>query len=344
MNKPFNKMWGFFVLVVFTIMFIFSLFTILLFLIMRHLNLVTLHGPSPFSPLVMYIIISILIGSIITLIIGKTVLNPVNKLIIATKIVAKGDFNVKLSEKHFIKEIGEMSVNFNKMVLELKSIESFRNDFILNVSHEFKNPLASIEGYTALLQDTDLSKNEHTEYIQMIIGSVTQLSTMTSNILKLSKLENQEIKKKNNRFHLDEQIRQAYLLLEPSWSAKNIEVEMDLASIIIEGNEELLFQVWVNLIDNAIKFSPKNSTLEIFSHTKAHAIAIQIKDYGVGMDEPTKKRIFEKFFQGNTSHTDEGSGLGLAIVSRIIALHNGQIAVDSTKDEGTTFVVTLPYL
>lgn len=292
-------------------------------------------------PFVGAFILSAIISLFFTMAMGHKILKPVEDLIQATKKVAKGDLNVHLGESHKESAIRDMNIHFNKMVRELRGIETFKNDFIVNVSHEFKTPIAAIEGYATLLQDKDLSEAEHDEYTKMIIESSRQLSILSSNILKLSKLENQEVVTEPTFYKLDEQIRQALLLLEVNWSKKNLELDIDLPTINFLGNEELLIQVWVNLLSNAIKFTPKNGSIHIGMKQIGSEIVVKISDTGIGMTEDIKKHIFEKFYQGNKNRNVEGNGLGLTLVKRIIDLCNGEIEVESEYGKGSIFTVKL---
>jgi len=313
------------------------------------LIIVTIYKLTSFSfilnkkliPFIGTFILSAIISLFFTLVMGRKVLKPVEDLIQATKKVAKGDLNVQLSENCKESAISDVCIHFNKMVRELRGIETFKNDFIVNVSHEFKTPIAAIEGYATLLQDRDLSEAEHDEYTKMIIESSRQLSILSSNILKLSKLENQEIVSTPTVYKLDEQIRQALLLLEVNWSKKNLELDIDLPTINFLGSEELLIQVWVNLLSNAIKFTPENGSISITMKQIGKWINVQVSDTGIGMTEDIKKHIFEKFYQGNKNRNVEGNGLGLTLVKRIIDLCNGEIEVQSEYGRGSTFIVKL---
>jgi signal transduction histidine kinase len=299
-------------------------------------------GAFPIISSIPIFVLSMLIGTVVAGIIGKIILKPIHDLNEAMTRVSQGDFDVRLSENHRVKDIAEMSASFNTMAYELSSIETLRNDFISNVSHEFKTPLATVEGYATLLQENNFNTAESTEYCQMIIDSTKQLSALSDNILKLSKLENQEIIINNKDFRLDEQIRYAILMLENNWTAKNIDLHLDLPATQFFGNEDLLFQVWVNLITNAVKFTPENGTICIQLENKNNTISVEVKDTGTGMDKETLKHIFEKFYQGDSSHATAGNGLGLALVKQIITLCNGKISVESTVGKGSTFTVCLP--
>lgn len=294
-------------------------------------------------PLINLYMISVVVGTCISAVIGKRILAPLVKYSDALMEVGKGNFNIRLSDdKHRIEELKMMSQNFNIMVKELNNIETFRSDFIANVSHEFKTPLASIEGYTMLLQDSTLTEKEKNEYIKKILNNTKRLANLVYTILQISKLENQGIIAEKKKFKLDEDIRQTLLYLEPKWSDKNIDLDIDLAETTFYGNEDLLGQVWINLLDNAIKFTPKNGTIACKLKQSDSWITVTITDNGVGMTEDVQKHIFDKFYQGDKSHSSQGNGLGLALVKRIIDLCGGTIEVQSDIGKGSTFTVKLP--
>ena len=295
-------------------------------------------------PIINLYMISVIIGTAISAIIGKRILSPLVKYSEALMEVGKGNFTIRLDEdKHRIEELQKMACNFNIMVNELNHIETFRNDFIANVSHEFKTPLASIDGYTMLLQDSNLTEEEKNKYIEKILNNTKRLSSLVYTILQLSKLENQGIIAQKKKFKLDEDFRQTLLFLEPKWSEKNINLDIDLDETTFYGNEELLAQVWVNILDNAIKFTPVNGTIACILKQSAGWIKVIISDNGVGMPEDVQKHIFDKFYQGDKSHSSEGNGLGLALAKRIIDLCGGTIEVQSECEKGSTFTVKLPY-
>jgi len=290
--------------------------------------------------------ISIIIGTVITAVIGKKILSPLVQFSEALMEVGKGNFNIRLSEdknKLYVQELKSMSHNFNIMVNELNNIETFRSDFIANVSHEFKTPLASIDGYTMLLQDSNLTEEEKNKYIEKILNNTKRLSSLVYTILQISKLENQGIIAEKRKFKLDEDFRQILLFLEPKWASKNIDLDIDLDETHFHGNEELLAQVWVNILDNAIKFTPNDGTIACTLKQSEGLITVTISDDGEGMPEDVQKHIFDKFYQGDKSHSAEGNGLGLALVKRIVDLCGGTIEVQSEYGKGSTFTVKLPY-
>lgn len=274
----------------------------------------------------------------------KKIIAPMEELMGATNEIAAGNFDVKVKYKNINEdEIGKLVKNFNSMAKDLKNIEYIQTDFMNNVSHEFKTPISAIKGFLVILKNENLSQKERLEYIDILIDETDRLSQLSSNILECSKLDNMDKFKDNKKFSLDEQIRKTIILLEKQWSKKNISFNLDLKSTYYYGKEEYLIQVWINIISNAIKFSNENSEILISCHKTANEVFIEIKDYGCGMDENTKKYLFNKFYQGDNSRNDLGYGLGLSISNRIIELSGGTITVDSELDKYTKFTVTLPY-
>lgn len=297
-------------------------------------------GPIHFS---FPMITSVLAGCIISYLVTRRPIRTAEEISKATKAVAKGDFSIRLDEKTSVSEFREMANNFNIMVRELENTEMLRKDFIENVSHEFKTPLAAIEGYTTLLQKRDLSDEKREEYIRKILLSTHRLNSLTGNILLLSRLENQELEIRKNEFCLDEQIRESILLSEEKWSEKNIDLDIQLSPCTCYANEELLSHVWLNIIGNAVKFVPQNGAIAVKLFYHQSDVIVMISDSGPGMNEETLKRVFEKFYQGDSSRSTGGNGLGLALAKRIIDLHEGEIIVQSEEGKGTAFTVRLPY-
>lgn len=287
-------------------------------------------------------IVSICLGTFISKSVGRYPIHAITAMSKATKEVAKGNFDITLEEDSKIKELQEMAHNFNIMAKELAGIELLRTDFIENVSHEFKTPLSAIEGYTTLLQKKGLSEEKRKEYTQKILYNTRRLTSLTSNILLLSRLENQEIGIQKEEFCLDEQIREVILSLEARWSEKNLELVIDLDNMNYYGNKDLLIHVWQNILNNAIKFAPTDGIVRILLRHETEGIKVSIADNGIGMNEKVMQRVFEKFYQGDTSRSSQGNGLGLALAKRIVDLHGGEISISSKEGKGTTFTVFLP--
>ena len=340
MNKRSFRTAILFSLVLFAIITITSFLTMTLTMLMYRFELLNTNR----NPVVILVpvAISVLVGTITSRRIGKRPIHAIEEISQATKDVANGNFSVQLKQSIPIEEFQEMVTNFNIMTKQLASTEMLRNDFIANVSHEFKTPLAAIEGYSTLLQKKGLSEEKRMEYTARILYNTKRLTTLTGNILLLSKLENQEIDISKEKFCLDEQLREIILLFEDQWSEKNLELDIDLDNVDYIGSKELLAQVWQNILENAIKFTPQDGKIQVLLRAEADNIKIIIADNGVGMDEETRKRVFEKFYQGDSSRTSTGNGLGLALAKRIVDLHNGDISISSKENRGTTFTVVLP--
>ena len=273
--------------------------------------------------------------------ISRKIVNPIKKITDATKKVASGDFTIELETKRD-DEIGELTHNFNKMVKELNSIECLQKDFINNVSHEIKTPISSIQGFAKLLEADDLSKEERKEYAEIIKEESDRLLYLSTNILKLAKLENQERIMNKTKFNIAEQIRRTISVLEPKWKEKNIKFNVSLKEQEFWGEKDLMYQVWMNIIENSIKFSKQDGQIDVKMKTNQDSIIVEIKDYGIGMEEEEAKKIFDRLYQIDKSHTKPGAGLGMTIAKRIVELSGGKIEVTSKLNESTTFIVTLP--
>ena len=294
-------------------------------------------------PLFIVLFLALTIAAIVTVSISGMFLDPIDRMSDAMKRVAEGDFSVHIDtdRRCRIKNIETMNTNFNKMVDGLNSTEMLKTDFITNVSHELKTPLAAIEGYASLLSSTELT-DEQRVYASNIIQSASKLTTLTGNILRLSKLDNQQIALKRTEFALDEQIRQAILLQEKSWSDKELDIEPELDAISYFGYEELLEHVWSNLISNAVKFTPRNGTISFSLHRDGEDIVAIVRDTGIGMSEFEQAHVFDKFYQADTNHSSEGNGLGLPLVKKIVSMHGGSVKIESKSGEGAAFIVRLP--
>ena len=273
---------------------------------------------------------------------GRSKLRPMNDLVHAMHAVSRGDFSVRVDAEDVPGDMGELANSFNDMATELGGLEMFRKDFINNFSHEFKTPIVSIRGFAKQLERDDLTDEQRREYLNIIVTESDRLANMASNVLLLSKLENQTIVSDRQDYPLDEQLRRCVLLLEKQWSEKELEPDVELENITYRGNEEMMGHVWVNLLSNAIKFSPKGGRLTVRLIREQDMAVCSISDEGPGMDEQTRRRVFEKFYQGDTAHATEGNGLGLALVQRIVDLCQGRVDVQSEPGAGSTFTVTLP--
>lgn len=334
-----------------TFIFVTSIFIILIFTILFMLLAVRLfvnNGivdwsfPSrPFGPFAALCFFSLLFGTILAIIMSHVVLKPIRKVISAANKLADGKFDTRIDLKGPF-EFKQLSTSFNHMAKELGNTEILRSDFINNFSHEFKTPIVSLRGFAKVLKYDELSLEERNEYLDIIISESERLADLSANVLKLSKIEHQEIITNIERFNISEQIRRSIVILENKWNIKQLSFDFDCNEIYINGNEELLSEVWINLLDNAIKFAPEDSIILInLTRDEFHA-TFEIRNGGSGMDEETRERIFDKFYQGDTSHSSSGNGLGLTIAHKIIELHKGTIGVKESNLAGTTFQVILP--
>lgn len=293
-------------------------------------------------PVLLEIIVpSLIIGLLVTGFMSKWFFDPVKKLLSAMENVADGDFSTRLETKSSSKEIREIYSGFNLMASELGAIEILQTDFVSNVSHEFKTPINAIEGYSTLLQGDENLSDEQKQYVDKIMFNTKRLSDLVGSILLLSKIENQPIPSNQTTFRLDEQVRQSIVALEPAWSKKDIEFDVEMDSIEYTGNENMMHHIWDNLIGNAIKFNPECGLICIRLARQNNDVVFTIEDSGPGISDEAKKHIFDKFYQGDSPHKDEGNGLGLALVKKILSVSNGEISVENIDGGGCRFTVVL---
>ncbi|MBQ7455523.1 MAG: HAMP domain-containing histidine kinase [Clostridia bacterium] len=288
------------------------------------------------------LLLSIVIGLVMSPLLGQVVIRPIRRLSSAMQRVAAGDFSVRLDRAGYLGEMRQSYDAFNTMAQALSTIETLQTDFVSNVSHEFKTPINAIEGYAMLLQDTGADPALQKEYIDKILFSTRRLGDLVNSILLLSKVDNQSIPAERVTYRLDEQLRQALLMLERKWTEKDIELDVDLEPLSYTGSETLMLHVWTNLLDNAIKFDPPGGLLRLRLRREGSQIAVSVSDSGSGMTEAEMARIFDRFYQADGSHQGEGNGLGLALAQRIVRGEGGDIAVESEVGKGSCFTVTLP--
>lgn len=290
------------------------------------------------------ITVSLPVGAIVSAVASKVPLKPVRNLINSMDRLASGDFKTRVNVGPVMKKYPafvQLTESFNKMAAELENTEVLRSDFINNFSHEFKTPIVSIAGFAKLLKREDLTQQQRTEYLDIIEEESLRLSYMATNVLNLTKVENQTILTDVTSFNLSEQLRSCVLLLETKWAKKNLAFHLEFEEYRIRANEELLKQVWINLIDNAIKFSADAGEILINIDDCGKTYRVSITNYGVDIPQESQKKIFNKFYQADESHADEGNGIGLAIVKKIAQLHQGSADVESGNGV-TNFTVTLP--
>ena len=296
---------------------------------------------TSFSVLVQISILYLARAVIATRFILKRFLEPIKILREAIQKVAGGDFSTRIEIKSNSAEMQELFSGFNMMAKELASTEILQTDFVSNVSHEFKTPINAIEGYTTLLQSTENIDEVENEYIEKILFNTKRLSSLVSNILLLSKIENQSIQTKQVKLRLDEQIRETIVALEQSWTEKDIELNVELEEIEYYGSEALSYHIWSNIIGNAIKFSPDGGAVKINLTKEQNSIFFTVEDNGPGLTEEAKKHLFDKFYQADSSHKQEGNGLGLALVKRIVTILGGEVYAENLESGGCRFTVIL---
>lgn len=286
-------------------------------------------------------LVSAMVGTILILVAVRSIVKPIKRISKASQEVAKGNFDIEVPICSR-DEIGQLTTDFNRMTKELKNIDILRKDFVSNVSHEFKTPITSIRGYASLMCDGVLSAVQIKEYSSIIVNESERLSLLSSNLLRLSELDSKVIREQATDYSLDEQIRQAILLLETQWETKEIDFEIDLEKVEIRGNAYLLQEVWLNLIQNAIKFSNPKGRISVCL-AKADTMAnVIVRDEGIGLLPEERDRVFERFYKADKSRSKDGNGLGLAIVKKIVELSDGEIRFESEPGSGTTFFVDLP--
>lgn len=287
------------------------------------------------------LVVSLLVSILISSVAGNFSLRPLKRFVDATKEIGAGNFDVRV-ETRGPEEYNKLATSFNEMAKELGSIETLRNDFVSNISHEFKTPVVSIRGFAKLLKRGDLSQEQQEEYLDIIISESDRLTQLSSNVLLLSRVDSTDKLSDVAVFPLDEQLRRVILMLNESMDEKKIDLELQLEACTITSNEELLQQVWINLLGNAIKFTPEGGCVSVQMECNADQACVVVRDTGVGMEPEVMKHVFEKFYQGEESRSSQGNGLGLSLVKRIVQLCGGTVEVASEVGVGSTFTVTLP--
>jgi two-component system, OmpR family, phosphate regulon sensor histidine kinase PhoR len=271
--------------------------------------------------------------------------NVFRPIIDALEKIARGDFSVRLeNEVGDHQMVGELAQSVNKMALELDQMENMRQEFISNVSNEIQSPLTSIRGFARALENDQLGGEERHHYLSIIESESTRLSRITEDLLKMASLESDHVRFEKNPFRLDKQVRSLILACEPQWMQKGIDMDVSLQEIGITADEDLLSQVWINLINNSIKFTPQNGKVNIDLCQVDDGVEFKIADTGIGISEEDQAHIFERFYKADRSrtHSNGGSGLGLSISRKIVEIHHGTISVKSRPGSGTSFTVRLP--
>ena len=288
------------------------------------------------------IFFSVIVGAACAIFVNHYILSHISNLSKNMSRVAHGEFDIELKTNSKIEEIRDIYESFNLMTKELSATEILQTDFVSNVSHEFKTPISAIDGYAMLLQDKSLTDGERDGYVEKILMSTKRLSNLVGNVLLISKLDNQAIGARRENYRLDEQVRTSIVMLEGKWSAKELELDIELDDVIFFGDESLTFHVFNNIIDNAIKFDPVGAELKIRLAKNDREIVFSVEDRGPGIPEEAMAHIFDKFYQTDSSHKAEGNGLGLPLVKRITDLLGGCVKAENREGGGCRFTVILP--
>lgn len=313
-------------------------FGIIYFILNINIDMSDKIKSSPMTAIIILIITQLIISWLMTIIIGNPVIRGMNDIEKVIDEVSNGNYKSRVKETKILKEIKH---NFNKMISELDSVEILRSDFVNNFSHELKTPIVSIKGYAEELKKDDLTEEEKEKYLDVIIEESDRLSSLSTNILNLSKIEKQEIVSNKNKINIGEQIRKVILMEYKKIEKNNLEIDVDIDDCYSIVNEDLMEQVWINLIENAIKFNKKNGKIFVKVKKVNDKITISIKDTGVGIDEDKINRIFDKFYTTSEKNGKLGNGLGLALTKKILNLHNGSIEANSKLNKGTEFIILL---
>ena len=284
--------------------------------------------------------VGILAGVLLSIWYTNIVTNAIRPYFSVLDRIGKGDFSKDVTDENELLKGTFVAENFNNMVKSLRSVETLREGFISDFSHEFKTPIVSISGFAKLLKTADLTEEERNEYLDVIINESDRLVNLSQSVLMLSRLDDQVVETKP--FLLDEQLRQSVLLFDKALKDKNIHLDLFTEQLPICSSQQLLSNVWINLINNAIKFSPNNSKVEIVAKKQSQNVVVTVTDQGCGIDEDAQQHIFNKFYQCDKSHSIEGNGLGLAIVQKVLNILGGSVQVKSALGQGSTFTVTLP--
>lgn len=322
------------------------MFTVQNYLLGSHIDYLTVSPRSIIIILVFWIVISAGFTVFTRWQIKKNYDDPMQRLAKATEDVASGDFSVYVRPMHTADKADYfdfMIEDFNKMVAELGSIETLKTEFFSNVSHEIKTPLSVVQNYVEMLQNDRLTDEQRKEYVSCIVGATKKLSGLISNILKLNRLEQQKIQPVPERYDLCAQLSQCALQFEAIWEEKEINFEADLEDYAtIDADESLMELVWNNLLSNAMKFTDAGGTVSLTQTSTEDEITVIVSDTGCGMNEQTLRHVFDKFYQGDTSHATEGNGLGLSLSLRVLQLSGGTITAKSVLGEGSAFTVHIP--
>ena len=300
--------------------------------------------PIIWTTCVIMALVSFLFGALVAWMASMVPLRPIRELMAGMDKLAGGDFKTRISPGFWMQKhpnLLALTQSFNKMAEQLQNTEMLRSDFINNFSHEFKTPIVSIAGFARLLHRGNPTEAQREEYLAIIEEESLRLSAMATNVLNLTRLENQTILTERTRYNVSEQLRHSVLLLEEEWARKDLDLSMEFDEFYINANEEQMKQVFINLLDNAIKFAPDGGAVRVTAAQAGGMTRISVSNNGPEIPVSQREMIFRKFYQADESHSGLGNGIGLAIVHRVVELHGGRVAVDCSGG-WTTFTVTLP--
>ena len=324
-----------FVILLVTYLLLSSMLFILVKLDVLHVEMLAIDS---WLLLLIFFIASFVIGSILTFIVSRFVLGTVNTVAEGMSALSKGNYDVRIDLGKG-EEAKQLADGFNMLAQELKGTQMLRSNFVNEYAHEFKTPIVSIKGFAEILKQQDLTEEQRQEYLDVIIEEANRLTTLSTNSLNLSRIEEQRILSEKTKYNLSEQIRNSILLLENKWQQKNIDFSISIDEYDVTANEEMLKQVWINLVDNAIKFSDVGSVIDIELNKEDNQIVFNITNGGTTVDECDYQKIFEKFYRAKS--VESGHGVGLAVVKKIVELHSGSVVVFSENGK-TKFTVKLP--
>ncbi|MFD2043501.1 sensor histidine kinase [Ornithinibacillus salinisoli] len=292
------------------------------------------------------LLLVLLVGSLLILLASRYLVNPIRKLTIAAKKVATGDFAVRVKKKRNrnLDEVGELITSFNHMASELEKLDQMRDDFVSNVSHEIQSPLTSIKGFTKALRDDVIPIENQKEYLDIIHQEIERLSRLSDNLLRIASLDSEHHPYNPSSYRLDEQLRNSVLTTEPQWQRKKLQIILEVEPVEIYADEDLMEHVWLNLITNAIRYTPESGEINISLNITEDEIKVLVKDNGIGIPQEAIPNLFGRFYKVDQSRNRsvEGNGLGLSIVKKILSIHNFNIRVDSKEGIGSTFTVIIP--
>ncbi|MBQ4320600.1 MAG: HAMP domain-containing histidine kinase [Oscillospiraceae bacterium] len=335
-------------LTVFLVLLVTSVLTVGLIMLLMRLDVLTIHPETTAADaknLLLFMALgSLVLGTAITFGLSTYPLKPVKRLLQSMHRLASGDYSARISFGFpFGKTpvVQEFTDSFNAMAAELGSTEMLRRDFLNHFSHEFKTPIVSIAGFARLVRTGEISEEQKEEYLEIIEEESLRLSRMAENVLNLTKIENQTILTGVTRYNLSEQLRNCLLLLEEKWSGKELELQLEFGEHEICGNRELLQEMWLNLLDNAVKFAPRFAAVAVSIRETERDICVKVSNTGSSIPAEEQSKIFGKFYQADPSHATEGNGIGLTVVKRVAELHGGAVSVES-RENMTAFAVTLP--